>query len=169
MKVRDVMSAHVSSVSSEASFRQLWHQIFKLHVNALPVVDKQKKLIGIVSREDILKYLYPNYQEFIEEFSTTTDFKRMEERVHDLLTLTARDLMCKKVIYTRTDTPIMRALSRMIIRRLNQLPVLSENNRVIGMVTKGDIFYALFKRHLKQKETSKSKPTKRAKTAKPRP
>lgn len=149
------MSTHIVAVSPDEPFRELWKQIFKLHVNALPVVDKGKKLIGIISREDILKYLYPNYQEFIEEFSTTTDFKQMEERVHDLLNLTARDLMRKKVIYTRTDTPIMRALSRMIIRRLNQLPVLSENNRIIGMVTKGDIFYALFKRHLKDKGPSK--------------
>jgi CBS domain-containing protein len=36
----------------------------------------------------------------------------------------------------------------MIVRRLNQLPVLSVKNEVIGVVTKGDIFYAIFRKQL---------------------
>jgi CBS domain-containing protein len=51
----------------------------------------------------------------------------------------------------------MRALSRMIVRNLAQLPVLDEKDRVVGVVTKGDIFYALFKQHFAKKRGKKSK------------
>ncbi len=154
MKVAEVMSRNISVVALDTSFRDLWQVIFKKRINAVPVVDRYKKLYGIITKEDILKFLYPDYSEFIAEFSILEDFELMEEKIHDLVSLKARDVMCKRVVYTRVETPIMRALSRMIARCLNQLPVLSEDDKVIGMITKGDIFYALFRRHLTGKEES---------------
>jgi CBS domain-containing protein len=118
-------------------------------VNSIPVVDAKKKLIGIITREDLLKSLYPDYKDVIDDFSSASDFENMEEKVKDLLTIRAKNLMSRRVIYTRENTPVMRALSRMIVRRVNQLPVLDARSNVVGMVTKGDIFYALFRKHVK--------------------
>lgn len=164
MKVAEVMSRNITVVTLDTSFRDLWQVIFKKRINAVPVVDKYKRLYGIITKEDILKFLYPNYSEFIAEFSVLEDFEQMEEKIHDLVPLKARGVMCKRVVYTRVETPIMRALSRMIARRLNQLPVLSEDDKVIGMITKGDIFYALFRRHFTGKGhfASESKAKKRS-------
>jgi len=151
MKVRDVMAKNVTTIYPDTSFGDLWKAIFKTHINAVPVVDKKNKLIGIVAKEDILKRLYPGYEELIENFASAVDSEEMEEKIHEIVTLTAKDVMSRRVIYTRAETPIMRALSRMIVRRVNQLPVLSGTDGVIGMVTKGDIFYALFSKHLNKK------------------
>ncbi len=149
MVVGDIMSRKITLVKTDTSLRDLWKIIFARRVNALPVVDSRSKLVGIIAKEDILKLLYPDYEELVEDLFTTYDFETMEERIHELNAKKARDIMGKRVIFTREDTPIMRALSRMIARRLNQLPVLSrKNDTVVGMVTKGDIFRALFKKHL---------------------
>lgn len=145
------MSKRLYTVSATTLFRQLWSIIFQRHINALPVVDSQKKLLGIITKEDILKLLYPDYEDLIEDFFSVTDFEKMEDRIHELGATKAKDVMCKRVIFIREDTPIMRALSRMITRSVNQLPVLSQSDRVVGMVTKGDIFNALFKKHLSEK------------------
>lgn len=147
MKVADVMSRDIVTVTLDTPYRDLWKTIFKKHVNAMPVVDKQKKLLGIITREDLLEPIYPQYQEVMENLTAARDFEGMEERLHDLVALRVRDVMSKRVIFTRDTTPIMRALSRMIVRRVNQLPVLTEADRLVGMVTKGDIFYSLFSRH----------------------
>ncbi len=150
MIVSDVMSKKITLVKPDTSLRELWKTIFQHRVNALPVVDAKKNLVGIISKEDVLKLLYPDYEDLLEDLFTRFDFEQMEERIHELNTKKARDIMCKRVIHTREDTPIMRALSRMIARRLNQLPVLSrKDDTVVGMVTKGDIFRALFKKHLR--------------------
>lgn len=150
MTVSDVMSKKITLVRPDTSLRELWKTIFLHRVNAVPVVDGKRKLVGIISKEDTLKLLYPNYEDMLEDLFTSHDFESMEERVHELNVKKARDIMCKRVVYTREDTPIMRALSRMIARRLNQLPVLSrKDDTVVGMVTKGDIFRALFQKHLR--------------------
>ena len=154
MKVHEIMSQGVVTVAAEATFKDLWKLIFRRHINAIPVVDKKKHLLGLVTKDDLLKSLYPNYQEYLEELTTVSDFEAMEEKVRDVAGKKAKDIMCKRVIYTREDAPIMRALSRMIVRRVNQLPVLSDRNGdvVSGMVTKGDIFKALFRKQLGRKK-----------------
>ncbi len=151
MKVSDVMSRKLLTVDADATLRQLWKTIFKSHINSVPVVDKKQKLLGIISKDDILKLLYPDYQDLVEDFFSVTDFEEMEKRIKALGSNKAKDIMRKRVVFTREDTPIMRALSRMIVRNVNQLPVLSDKDKIVGMVTKGDIFYALFKSQLSPK------------------
>jgi CBS-domain-containing membrane protein len=72
----------------------------------------------------------------------------MERRISELTAKKARDVMSTHVIFTRHETPIMRALSRMIVRGVDQLPVLNDHNEVVGVITKGDIFHGLFTQHL---------------------
>lgn len=150
MIIRDLMSKKLTVVKPDTTLRDLWKSIFSHRVNAVPVVDGKGKLLGIISKEDMLKLLYPNYEDMMEDLFTSYDFESMEDRIHELNVKKARDIMCKRVVFTREDTQVMRALSRMIARRLNQLPVLSrKNDTVVGMITKGDIFRALFKKHLR--------------------
>lgn len=150
MIVSEVMSKKITLVKPDTSLRDLWKTIFIHRINAVPVVDTKRKLVGIISKENVLKLLYPNYEDMLEDLFTTRDFVAMEERIHELNVKKAKDIMDKRVVFTHEDIPIMRALSRMIARRLNQLPVLSrKDDTVVGMVTKGDIFRALFKKHLR--------------------
>lgn len=150
MVIRDLMSKKLTVVRPDTTLRDLWKSIFSHRVNAVPVVDTKSRLLGIISKEDMLKLLYPNYEDMMEDLFTSYDFESMEDRIHELNVKKARDIMCKRVVFTREDAPVMRALSRMIARRLNQLPVLSrKNDTVVGMITKGDIFRALFKKHLR--------------------
>lgn len=149
MKVHHVMSTSIVTVTPKAKFRELWKAIFKKQVHALPVVNEEKKIIGIISEEDLLRLLYPDYRDLVNDFVRARDFEEMEEKLHDLVDLEASHVMCSRVIFTRPDTPLMRALSRMLVRGVRQLPVISHNNQLIGMVSKGDIFDALFKRHLR--------------------
>lgn len=149
MKVHEIMSLEVVVVQPSTKFRDLWKQIIKKKIHALPVVDKKKHIVGIISEEDLIKPLYPQYSAVVEDFVSASDFEEMEEKIHDLVKLTASDVMNSRVIFTRSDTPIMRALSRMMVRDVRQLPVVSEGNTLLGVVSKGDIFDTLFKKHLR--------------------
>ncbi len=154
MKVREIMSSGIITAGPDTTFQELWKLIIKRRINALPIVDKKKQLIGLVTKDDLLGALYPNFQQYLEELTTISDFEAMEDKVRDVAGKRAKSVMCKRVIYTREETPIMRALSRMIVRRVNQLPVLADKNGdiVVGMVTKGDIFSALFRKELRKKK-----------------
>ncbi len=161
MKVGEVMSKHVVTAKETATVRDLWKLLFAKHINAIPVVDAKKKIAGIVTKEDLLKALYPDYQEYFVDVTGISDFELMEEKVRDMGDTKIAKIMCKRVIYTRDETPVMRALSRMIVRSLNQLPVITEDDEVIGMVTKGDIFYALFKNQYKGGKSGQNKALKK--------
>lgn len=158
MIVADIMTKTMVTVSSDTPFKEIWAKIFSKKIHSLPVVDKNKKLVGLITREDLLKPLYPKYQDVMENLESMSDFEQMEERIEEMVTLRARDVMSKKVIFTRESTLIMRALSRMIVRDLAQLPVVREDDDVvIGMVTKGDVFYSLFKKHFARKKSRTTK------------
>ncbi len=154
MKVHNVMSTNIVTASPDESICELWKHIIKRRINAVPVIDRRRRLIGLVTKEDLLKALYPDYREYLEDVTSAHDFEQMEANVGDVVKLKANDIMCKKVIYTLGDTPLMRALSRMIVRRVNQLPVIDDEHRVIGMITKSDVFSALFRWHLRKAKKS---------------
>lgn len=150
MKVKDVMSTEMVTVAPDASFRDLWKAIFKKKINAVLVVDTQAKLLGIIAKESLLERLYPDERDLFGRGDDLPDFEDMEKVVLELTGLRAKDIMTKRLIYTREDTPVMRALSRMIVRGVNQLPVLTDEGKLVGVITKGDIFYSVFKTYMKR-------------------
>ena len=68
MKVADVMSRRLTTVDADRTLRELWRIIFHKHVNAIPVIDKKGKLLGIITKDDILRLLYPDYEDLVEDF-----------------------------------------------------------------------------------------------------
>lgn len=147
MIVSDIMSRDVMTVTPDTSYRDVWKKIFSTHWHTVPVTDSQKRLVGIITRKDLLARLYPNYQDVLEFLETPQDFEAMEDRIKELAPLKVKDIMCKTVIFSRESTLVMRALSRMIVRHVDQLPVLNDEDEVVGVITKGDIFYSLFRKN----------------------
>lgn len=131
------------AVMPSSPFRDIWKSIFKKKIHALPVVDKKKKIVGIVTREELLEKLFPDYKDLFASSDEFPDFEDMERNVAELSNLTAADLMRTHVVFAHEDTPVMRALSRLIVRRINQMPVVTKKGMMVGMVTKGDIFLCI--------------------------
>lgn len=150
MIVSEIMSKDLVTVTADTPFREIWKQFFSNRIHTIPVVDKKKKLLGVISRADLLRALYPQYQHVLEYLESARDYEKMEERVDEMEGKLAKDLMSTRVIFTREDTLIMRVLSRMIVRKVDQLPVLTYDDKVVGVVTKGDIFYSLFQARLRR-------------------
>lgn len=169
MTVSEIMSRAVMTVTPDTTYRDLCKKIFSTHIHTLPVIDGQKKLLGIVTRKDILERLYPKYQDVMDYLETPQDFEAMEERIQEMAPIKAKDIMCRTVIFSRESTLVMRALSRMIVRHVDQLPVLNDDDEVVGVITKGDIFYSLFRKNFggpKKPDRSKSQEDSKRKTNK---
>lgn len=171
MKVKELMSKKVISVFPNASLSSIWKIIFKKNIHGLPVVDKNNTLVGIIAEEDLLAKLYPSYEEYMDDFRSASNFEEMEEKIGEIKRLKAEDVMNKRIYLTRPETPILRALSKMIVRQVRQLPVIDEQRKLIGIVTKGDVFDFLFKNYLSLPRASfrkkeKNKVSKTKKTSK---
>lgn len=148
MLVSRLMNSKILTVKPKTPLPEVWRIIFKEHVHGLPVVDNKNKLIGIISAEDLLTKLFPEYDESfdIDSAFASDEDETIKEKLKKLEKLTAENIMNKHVLYTRPNTSLMRALSRMIVRKVRQLPVIDENDRLVGIISKTDIFKGLFKK-----------------------
>lgn len=147
MKVEKLMKRKVMTVTPSTYFRELWQIIFRKKINGLPVVVRGK-LIGVISEKDLLSKLYPSYEDYITDFVHARKFEDMEDNIGELTKLRAKDVMNRKIYLTYPEQPIMKALSKMILRQVHQLPVIERGtgNKLVGIITRGDIFSALYKK-----------------------
>lgn len=149
MIIKEIMTKVVAKAHPSVALHDVWKLLYKKHVHGVPIIDEKNRLIGIISEEDILTKLYPDYGEAILDMSTR-DFSSMEEKSKSVARLKAKDIMNKTVYLTHEDEPVMKALSKMIIYEVRQLPVIDEKKRLIGMVSKGDVFDVIFKKYLRK-------------------
>ncbi|OGK64459.1 hypothetical protein A2313_03175 [Candidatus Roizmanbacteria bacterium RIFOXYB2_FULL_41_10] len=145
--VKAFMKKRVITVAPETTIEEIWSLIFKKGIHALPVVDKHNKLLGIISEEDLLSKIYPEYTELITDVNHF-DLSNLEDEVKKLRRLTAKNVLNQTVFTCEPEASIFLALSRMLMLQVRQLPVIDKKRIVIGMITKGDLFDYIFKRYL---------------------
>jgi len=100
-------------------------------VHRLPVLDKDRKLVGIISEKDIL-YASPS------PVSTLS----IHEMAYLLSQLNVKKLMTRDVVTITKDTTVEEAARLMVDQDLSSLPVL-EDGKLIGIVSKSDLFKIL--------------------------
>jgi len=116
----------------------------KVGVKGLPVLDENRKLIGILSIGDILKVVYPEYLYLMDLGSFTWD-GMVEALARKMADRKVRDFMTKIVITIKEDSPLMECIDHMVKNNVKRVPVLDRENRVVGMLYERDIFYYIAK------------------------
>ncbi len=134
-------------VSPDTNLVVVWKLIFKQNIHGLPVVDSKNKLLGIISEEDLLAKIYPEYGEFLEDLNNF-HLDTLEGRLKKLKKLKAKHVMNKIVFTTNKEKNIFAALSKMFMLQVRQLPVIDEKKKVIGIIFRGDIFDFLLRNYL---------------------
>jgi acetoin utilization protein AcuB len=128
MLVRERMSHPVITVQPEIPIMEAHELMRKDHIRRLPVINKHKRLVGIVSEKDLLH----------AEPSDATSLDVWE--MHYLLSkITVEEVMIRDVITITEDTPIEEAARIMADSKIGGLPVLRDD-RVVGIITETDLF-----------------------------
>ena len=142
MKVADVMSKRVDSVSESTKVEKLSILIFGHGINGVPVC-RNKKVVGFITERDILSKFYPSIQEYVEDPFNSSDFEGMEAKVKHIFEMRADQIMSKNLTTVTPDTPLLRAQSIMFIEKIGRLPVVDDKGNLVGIIAKGDVFRAL--------------------------
>jgi acetoin utilization protein AcuB len=131
MLVKDIMSSPAVTISPETPFQDALKLMRQKRFRRLPVVNRSSELIGIVSERDLL-YATP---------SPVSSLSVWE--LHYLLSqMQVQNMMTKDVMSTTPDTPIEDAAEILAIHKIGGMPVVDENNYVLGVITETDIFNA---------------------------
>lgn len=139
MKVGNIMNPHVESVSVDTSLINVARLIFGKNINGVCVVEG-KKLVGFISERDILSKFYPSMNEYIDDPFGAGDFEAMEGKINEVLELKAKDIMSRDPVTITGDQPVLRAQSLMFIHKIGRLPVVDDEENLLGIISKGDIF-----------------------------
>jgi acetoin utilization protein AcuB len=125
------MTRNPVTASPEMSVAEASALMKREKVHRLPVLDKDRKLVGIISEKDIL-YASPS------PVSTLS----IHEMAYLLSQLTVKKLMTRDVVTITKDTTVEEAARLMVDQDLSSLPVL-EDGKLIGIVSKSDLFKIL--------------------------
>ncbi len=142
MKVSNFMQKVVTTVSPNEPVRKVIKIIFNLGFTAVPVVEK-KKLVGIVTEQDVLQKLFPSVSDFMQDIVASRNFDAMEANMSHLMNLPIKEIMTPDAITLTPDAPLMKAQSTMLLRGCSHIPIISADKTFLGLISQGDIFRTL--------------------------
>jgi len=142
MKVADVMQKSVDFVPQSMPLLGVAKIIFGSRINGVPVC-RDKEVIGFITDTDILSQFFPSTSEYMKDPLHEGDFEGMEKKLDSILSLPASKIMSRNPKTITAETPLLKAQSMMIVNKIGRLPVVDEKNKLVGILSKGDIFRSL--------------------------
>lgn len=119
MKVKDCMCNDVCSVKPDTKVCEVAKLMKQNHIGAIPVCDDNKMICGIVTDRDIV----------LRSVACDKDVKNIP----------VSDIMTCNVCTCNEDDEMKQAESKMANYQVRRLPVCDTSNRVIGILTLGDL------------------------------
>jgi CBS domain-containing protein len=124
------MTPSPETLSPKTTLRDL-ETLFSIRdFNAFPVVDDGGTMIGLVTKFDFLK-----------AFAFTT--RQLVPNYEQLMRTKIEDVMTTAVVHVRVDAPLTHVLQLMIELRARSFPVVEDNGRLAGMISRTDLMRAL--------------------------
>ncbi len=143
MRVHDVMSTGVMTARQTDTVRSAVIKMINRHCGAIPVVEGDGRLVGMMTLRDVLLPLYPNYGDYIHDTVHSRDFIEMEEGYAEVLGKKVEEVMSRNPLTVSPHVPVLEAASYMGIKNFRRIPVI-DKGILVGMVSIGDINRGLF-------------------------
>jgi len=131
LTVRDVMTQRVHRVGPDAPVREVLDLVADHRLRAVPVVDDERGVLGMVTDRDLMRFFLPVVQ------------KTTGESPASLKDTPVREVMSRSVICVSEDQALTEVMSIMVSKDIERLPVVSEG-KLTGFLTRGDILRKLF-------------------------
>ncbi len=135
-RIESVMTTEVVTARPSTPFRELVDLLQRKRISALPVVDQDDRLVGIVSEADLLvKQGYPHGGDDVGLVHAL----RHRQRLGKAAGICALDVMTRQVVSVPVGTEVAAAARLMIRLGIKRLPVVDGQGRLAGIVTRGDL------------------------------
>ena len=143
MLVHEVMSTGIVTATKTDTVRSVVVKMMNRNCGAIPVIEGDAKLVGMVTLRDVLLPLYPNYGDYIHDNVHSRDFVEMEAGYPEVLSRKVEEVMTPNPLTVRPTDPILEAASYMGLKNFRRIPVVNKD-KLVGMVSIGDINRGLF-------------------------
>lgn len=142
----DIMVENILTVEYGTEVEDAWHIMLDNKLKALPVLDKSRRIIGIITWADFFKFIDLNNQKtFQDKF---LDFIRRTPDVSTNKPEAVGHIMTNKVITISDTAHIIELIPLMSNQDIRQIPIVNAEQRLVGMVYQTHLIAALYNAQL---------------------
>jgi CBS-domain-containing membrane protein len=145
----EIMDADVPTVSPDDDARTAIDLLAKTEMGAIPVVDDERRVVGIVSESDLIlsdeesDLHLPHYLNIMGGIVFVGSMKGFEERLNKAFATKVSELMTADPIVALAGDDAEAVAKTIADEHHNHLPVVDADGRLAGLVTRADALAAL--------------------------
>lgn len=143
LTAKEIMNKEVITIKKNASIKELSELLVENKISGVPVLDENDNLAGIVSEGDIIiqnsDLHFPRYFKLLDAIIYLESLNKFKRSLEKHLATKVEDIMTVKVKTVDEETPVNEIADIMLDNRVNRLPVMDKNNKLVGIITRSDI------------------------------
>ena len=147
MLVQDFMTPNPITVKPLDSVETVLKLLEERHISGIPVVDENGRVVGVVSEADLLfkerPIRMPLYLNFLGGVIYLEPLDKFSQQLKKTLGMLVQDVMTPNPVTITPDAPVSGAANLMIEKRINRLPVVDKEGKLLGIITRNDLMRAL--------------------------
>ena len=148
-KVSEIMDTSLVSVTPEDDIKSVLEALREHDLPGVPVVDGDGSLVGIITESDLVisddenDFHLPHYVNIMGGIVFLESMKHFEERARKAFAAQAADLMTADPLTVGPDDDVSEAGRLISTHHHNRLPVVDDDGKLVGVVTRVDVLAAL--------------------------
>lgn len=157
LTVNDVMTKNPITISPEISVSDAATVMRTNRIGAVPVTENEK-VVGIITETDLLRLLnvdeitddlwLPSPLEVIElPIREAINWEKTRKALTNIGETAVADIMTTDVLLARPDDGIEAAAEQMLKKKIARLPVVGDDDLIVGIVTKSDLIWGMSRQH----------------------
>lgn len=143
MHAQDVMTTDVLTVAPDTNVRTIAQSLLDRGISAVPVVDQQGRVMGIVSEGDLMRRTEAGTERhrswWLGLLASPADKARDFAKSHGL---TAKDVMTQPVVTVTEDASLAEIATLLERHRIKRVPVVRDG-AIVGIVSRANLLYGL--------------------------
>lgn len=142
MTCGDIMRSDVIAVEFGTYLEEAWRLLHTHQLKALPVVDRGRRILGIVTPIDFMEHA--GVETYMGFKGKIRHLLRRSGKTHDDKPEVVGQIMSDQVKTASVDQPIIELLPLISEHGLRHIPVIDEDRKLVGMLTQADMVNALY-------------------------
>lgn len=146
LTAKDIMTTEVKSVPADMEIKELSKIFVQYKYNALPVVDQDGGLIGMVSQTDLVEQDVPLHIPTVISLFDWVIYlespKKFSEEVRKVTARKVEEICSRDIVTCAPDDAVEKVAAMMVDNKVHLVPVV-DNGRMVGVVGRLDIIRSM--------------------------
>ncbi len=137
----EIMTREVVTVSEDTPLAEVAAAMGRQGISGVPVVDRNHQVTGIISEKDFLSRMgLTQEKNFMSLVAACLKSKGCVAL--PIKQKLAKDIMAAPAITVTAETTVQKIAALFTSRKINRVPVINADGKVLGIVSRGDLLYA---------------------------